>query len=177
MRTAFNVASVAMALADGRAAIGTGSECLAHGFFLNLRQQRAAFVVTVVAAPRVAIVRLPAPAMPAAALCQQPKHSNNAAVSVSPFALRHCSASSRLTNRRVAQEVGAPTDAAHLHGFAPAAQRFPDDHTKPAISRKTLVSFSLSSVPTLHLMTVPNKYVSHSANTSTLSTKIAKALG
>jgi hypothetical protein len=30
MRTAFNVAASAMALADGRAAIGTGSEALAH---------------------------------------------------------------------------------------------------------------------------------------------------
>jgi hypothetical protein len=30
MRTAFNVASVTMAFTDGRAAIGTGSNCLAH---------------------------------------------------------------------------------------------------------------------------------------------------
>jgi hypothetical protein len=110
MWTAFNVAASAMAFADGRAAIGTGSECLAHGFFSNLQHQVC-----------------PPP------LCASSQNiSNNAAVSVSPFALRLCSVSSRLMNRRVAQEVGAPTDADHLHGFAPAAQRFPDERPHQA---------------------------------------------
>jgi hypothetical protein len=40
MRATFDIAARVMAFADGRAAIGTGSECLAHGFFPNLRQQR-----------------------------------------------------------------------------------------------------------------------------------------